>query len=41
MSAPELSYTGIDVLETLEGATNYNALLVDLILEILRAQSNA
>ena len=33
MSTPGLRYTGIDVLETLEGATNYNALLVDLILE--------
>jgi|SRR5262245_27369699 len=29
----ELAYTGIDVLETLERATNYNSLLLDLILE--------
>ena len=33
MSAPQLSYTGIDVLETLEGATNYNSLLLDLIVD--------
>jgi SAM-dependent methyltransferase len=39
MSAPGLSYTGIDVLETLEGATNYNALLVDLILESSQGRS--
>jgi hypothetical protein len=32
VSDPELSYTGLDVLETLESATNYNALLLDLIL---------
>jgi hypothetical protein len=32
MSNPELSYTGLDVLETLDSATNYNAFLVDLIL---------
>src|SRR4051794_13749489 len=31
MNAPELSYTGIDILETLEGATNYNSLLLDLV----------
>ena len=39
MSAPGLSYTGIDVLETLEGATNYNALLVDLTLESSQERS--
>jgi hypothetical protein len=32
MSEPQVSYTGLDVLETLENAANYNALLVDLIL---------
>jgi SAM-dependent methyltransferase len=30
---PQLTYTGLNVLETLDGATNYNALLVDLILQ--------
>ncbi len=39
MSASGLSYTGIDVLETLEGATNYNAWLVDLILESSQGRS--
>ena len=39
MSAPRLSYTGIDVLETLEGATNYNSLLLDLILENSQGRS--
>jgi SAM-dependent methyltransferase len=39
MSVPGLSYTGIDVLQTLEGATNYNALLVDLILESSQGRS--
>jgi SAM-dependent methyltransferase len=39
MSAPQLSYTGIDVLETLEGATNYNSLLLDLILENSQGRS--
>jgi SAM-dependent methyltransferase len=29
---PELNYTGLDILRALEGATNYNALLTDLIL---------
>lgn len=33
MSAPQVTYTGIDVLETLEKATNYSSLLLDLILE--------
>ena len=33
MSTPQLTYTGIDILETLEGATNYNSLLLDLIRE--------
>ena len=33
MSDPQPSYTGMDVLETLEGATNYNSFLLDLILE--------
>src|SRR2546422_10918357 len=31
MNVPELSYTGIDLLETLEGAANYNSLLLDLV----------
>ena len=39
MSVPRLSYTGIDVLETLEGATNYNSLLLDLILENSQGRS--
>jgi hypothetical protein len=30
---PELSYTGLDTLQVLERATNYNALLLDLILK--------
>ena len=33
MSSPQMTYTGADVLETLERATNYNSLLLDLILE--------
>ena len=33
MSTPQLSYTGLDVLETLNRATNYNCLLLDLILD--------
>ncbi len=33
MTAPQLSYTGVDILEALEGATNYNPLLLDLIRE--------
>ena len=33
MSDPQLSYTGLDVLWALDGAVNYNTLLVDLILE--------
>ena len=32
MSNPPPEYTGVDVLEALEEATNYNALLVDLVL---------
>lgn len=32
MSHPQLRYTGLDVLQSLENATNYNALLIDLIL---------
>ena len=39
MSASQLSYTGIDVLETLEGATNYNSLLLNLILENSQGRS--
>jgi SAM-dependent methyltransferase len=35
---PQLSYTGLDVLETLDGATNYNSLLVDLILRHARGR---
>ena len=31
MNASELSYTGIDLLETLEGATNYTSRLLDLV----------
>jgi SAM-dependent methyltransferase len=33
VSDPQLSYTGLDLLRALDGAINYNALLVDLILE--------
>jgi SAM-dependent methyltransferase len=33
MSNPQLTYTGADVLETLDRAINYNSLLLDLILE--------
>jgi SAM-dependent methyltransferase len=33
VSDPQLSYTGLDLLWALDGAVNYNALLVDLILE--------
>jgi len=33
MSTPQLTYTGVDVLETLDRATNYNSLLLDLILD--------
>jgi SAM-dependent methyltransferase len=32
VSNPELSYSGLDILQALERATNYNALLLDLIL---------
>jgi len=32
VSDPQLSYTGLDLLQALDRATNYNALLVDLIL---------
>jgi SAM-dependent methyltransferase len=32
MSTPQLTYTGADVLKTLDRATNYNSLLLDLIL---------
>jgi len=32
MSTPQLTYTGADILETLDRATNYNSLLLDLIL---------
>jgi SAM-dependent methyltransferase len=39
MSASQLSYTGIDLLETLQGATNYNLLLRDLILENSQGRS--
>jgi SAM-dependent methyltransferase len=34
MSNPQLTYSGADVLETLDRATNYNSLLLDLILDI-------
>ena len=33
MSTPQLTYTGLDVLETLDRATNYNSLLLSLILD--------
>jgi SAM-dependent methyltransferase len=33
MSNPQLTYTGADVLETLDRATNYNCLLLDLIVQ--------
>jgi len=33
VSDPQLSYTGLDLLWALDGAVNYNALLVDLILK--------
>ena len=33
MSTPQLTYTGADVLETLDRATNYNSLLLALILD--------
>jgi len=33
MSTRQLTYTGVDVLETLDRATNYNALLLGLILD--------
>jgi SAM-dependent methyltransferase len=33
MSESELTYTGLDVLEALDSATNYNSLLLDLILQ--------
>jgi len=36
MNNPQLAYTGLDVLETLDSATNYNALLLALILESAR-----
>src|SRR2546430_14996487 len=39
MNVPELSYTGIDLLETLEGATNYNSLLLDLVRESSQGRS--
>jgi SAM-dependent methyltransferase len=39
MSAPEPRYTGVDILETLEGATNYNSLLLDLIRESSQGRS--
>jgi len=32
VSAPKLSYTGLDILQALDRATNYNALLLDLVL---------
>lgn len=33
MRTPQLTYTGVDILETLDRATNYNSLLLDLILD--------
>ena len=38
MSVPRLSYTGLDLLQALDGATNYNALLIDLILRSARGR---
>ncbi len=38
MSDPSLIYTGFDVLQALDDATNYNALLVDLIFRIARGR---
>jgi SAM-dependent methyltransferase len=39
MTAPQLGYTGVDILEALEGATNYNSLLLDLIRECSQGRS--
>ncbi len=39
MTAPQLSYAGVDILETLEGATNYNSLLLGLIRESSQGRS--
>ena len=39
MTAPQLSYTGVDILEALEGATNYNSLLLDLVRESSQGRS--
>ena len=33
MRTSQLTYTGVDILETLDRATNYNSLLLDLILD--------
>ena len=38
MIEPQPIYTGLDVLETLGGATNYNKLLLDLILQAARGR---
>ena len=39
MSDLQLTYTGLDILRVLDQATNYNALLVDLILRSARGRS--
>ena len=39
MNASELNYTGVDLLETLEGATNYNSMLLDLVRESSQGRS--
>jgi SAM-dependent methyltransferase len=38
MNDPQLSYTGLDLLQALDAATNYNALLIDLILHSARGR---
>jgi len=38
VSDPELSYTGLDILQALDRASNYNALLLDLILRSARGR---
>jgi SAM-dependent methyltransferase len=39
LNDPELNYTGLDILQALEHATNYNALLIDLILQSAEGRS--
>jgi SAM-dependent methyltransferase len=40
MNNQELSYTGVEILQTLTNATNYNALLIGLILEAAKGSRN-